>query len=306
MPKLSSIQNFGEQFLFVIQNLKKERTEKEQFEKEMRYKFRQMNLLNERYKAEEDRLQNQFDYNVSQDFTKVQEGAGITGRQNPRTGGFDTHLPLTTGKEVKETFGADIGEGNFVKNSLLPQTPEAPDLTGDRYETKQSNTIGTGKYKGQKVDIIRDKFTNDEFEQPIYKEPKGGNDTESKGSSLKEFEIKALNNLEEPILNVRVKNAEGIESEAPMTPSETKRYLFDNFNVVANAHLKNNEALGWLKRYIKKRGWIPSTTEITNAVNDDKDLSDVAVDQLVDYLQIHRGMNPGLIKIQHQAGMLPK
>ena len=51
MPKLSSIQNFGEQFLSVIQNLKKERADKEQFEKEMRYKFRQQNLMNTYYKG---------------------------------------------------------------------------------------------------------------------------------------------------------------------------------------------------------------------------------------------------------------
>ena len=61
MPKLSSIQNFGEQFLSVIQNLKKERTEKEQFEKDMRFKHRQMNLLNSRFLAEQDRLKTQFE-----------------------------------------------------------------------------------------------------------------------------------------------------------------------------------------------------------------------------------------------------
>jgi len=178
MPNRQSVQQFGEKFLAVIQNLKREKQERDEFNREMRFRYRQMNLLNtyregiiENQRVQQERLQNQLDFNVAQNYTPV-ENIGITGRVNPRTGKYDTEtgsLPITTSKETKETFGADIGEGNFIKNTLIPKTPEP--FTGDRYETIASNVVGTGDYKGQKVNKVWDKQKQVETQIPVFREP---------------------------------------------------------------------------------------------------------------------------------------
>jgi len=136
MPTKQSVQQFGEQFLVVIQDINRRKQEQEEFNRTMQFQKRQLNLLGGIRRDQEERLQNQLDFNISQGFLPVQEGMGITGRQNIRTGEFETHLPTTTGKEIKGLFGADIGEGKFIRKDLIP---EAPDFTGDRYETVETN-----------------------------------------------------------------------------------------------------------------------------------------------------------------------
>ena len=168
--------NFGEAFLSTIDRERKLRQDQDQFNQAQAFRERQLDFLNvyrnsltEQAKAQEERLQNQLDYNVSQGYAPVQEGL-VPGRKNQRTGEFDTHLPTTTGKEVKGLFGADIGEGNFVRKDLIPQAPE--EFTGDRYETISSNVKGTGKFQGQKVNKIYDKKEKREFQEPVILDPK--------------------------------------------------------------------------------------------------------------------------------------
>ena len=57
----------------------------------------------------------------------------------------------------------DIG-----KNLYTYPEPKAPKLPEDRYETVSSNIVGS---RGGKVNLIRDKHTNKEFEVPVYIKP---------------------------------------------------------------------------------------------------------------------------------------
>ena len=134
MPKLSSIQNFGEQFLSVIQNIKKERTEKEQFEKEMRYKFRQQNLMNTYYKGI---LENQVTDNIlarerfEYEKTLLPEPpkTNIEGSyKNPETGTIwkwdeTNQKPLDTG------IPYDRKEGSITIVNEAPKTTPYVDVT---------------------------------------------------------------------------------------------------------------------------------------------------------------------------------
>jgi len=307
MAKLSSIQKMGENFLAVIENWKKQKQDKEEFEKKMQYYHRQQTLINTRFNVEQDRLKSQFEERMKIDainsgFTPVPEGQVPEDQwgyvEGLPTGGLHKGLPPSGIQQKTTPPTVKFGEGTYT--FPVPEAPEAPKPKVYTDYTLEPDPESESGYTVKYHKGLKPKTTTKTDKPP--KTPVG--------SSLKQFEINALSSLEQPILTVEVKgvdeDGQKFTRQAPMNPSEAKRYLFDNWNVVANAHLKSNEALGWLKRYVKKRGWIPSTVEITNAVNDDKDLSDVAVNQLVNYLEVHRGMYPGLIKIQQTAGMLPK
>lgn len=61
MAKLSSVQQFGENFLAVIQDIQKRKQDQEEFNRTMQFQKRQMNLLNTRFLTEQDRLKSQFE-----------------------------------------------------------------------------------------------------------------------------------------------------------------------------------------------------------------------------------------------------
>jgi len=313
MANKQSVQRFGEQFLATIQGIQKRKQEQDEFNREMQFRNRQLNLLNTRIEVEKEqqaRLQRTQDLQTEQAQVEFEKDfVPLSGKFNPFGGGFEafSQAPpgsIQTGKQIKESkpiLGEEIGKGFFANQNLIPEAPEV-DLT----------KAGTGQFGSEEFATFFDPATNKTTRIKIGDVDKtsgsglGGDGKQPEGKALKQFEINSLNALENPKLTVTVTGEDGVKRQSPMNPSEAKTYLFDNWNVVLNAHLKNNEALGWIKRYAKRRGWIPSTTEIANAINDDKNLSDVAVNQLVDYLEVHRGMNPGLIKIQQQAGTLPK
>ena len=160
MPKLSSIQNFGEQFLSVIQNIKKERAEKEQFEKEMRYKFRQQNLMNTYYKGI---LENQVTDNIlarekfEYDKTLVPETKPVKGASIEFKEGIG-HVEVKTedGRPVDYNMLKGIGSTGSGSGSGTTTTKE-PKLTeagsnGLAYLKDPIFTTTTGKDLYNKTD----------------------------------------------------------------------------------------------------------------------------------------------------------
>ena len=115
MPKLSSIQQFGDNFLKVIENERDRKQRRNEFNNEMAFRNRQLNFLNnyrqgiladQRTQAE--LSQNQFEADLSSQFPQTQKGSA--GAQ--------------LGSELNRKFGTDIfGAENFFSD-IIPQTPK--------------------------------------------------------------------------------------------------------------------------------------------------------------------------------------
>ena len=77
MPNKQSVQNFSEKFLATIQGIQKRKQEQDEFNREMQFRNRQMNLLNTRFESEQDRLKSQFEathgLNIQKEATDVEQ-----------------------------------------------------------------------------------------------------------------------------------------------------------------------------------------------------------------------------------------
>ena len=100
-----------------------------------------------------------------------------------------SRLNQRTGEQQRAPDALQVGEQFF-----LPPIPQVgtKKLSEDRYETVVTNAIGTGELKGQKVNIIRDKHTNKEFERAIFTADKDSKDPQPEkwknfGVSISEF-----------------------------------------------------------------------------------------------------------------------
>ena len=276
MATKQGLQTFNEAFLSTLDRERKLREQREQFDREMGFRRRQLDLL-DAYRQE------QIAINKGHLEARQQEGVGrllergfTPDVESPEVElfgkGFDYPKFEPEPTTQAETF---YEGGNLLERKFIERDGEK--ITTDINLLKGLTSTSTGKGTGT----------------PSIKEDK-----------LVEFELQSLNALQNPSLTKIVKDEKGDEIEVPMTSDEMRVYLEDNFNVVANNYL-SSEAMNWLSQYIKQRGWIPSATEIKEAANRDEDLTDFAAGQLANYLRIHRKIYPGLIKLQSQAGMLP-
>jgi len=140
MAKLFSAKGFsrqfGESFLASYELERKLKERQQEIEREYNFKRRQLNLA-ESFRRDQlnkqqeivDINKKKFAYDVSKDYVPI--GNLETQRTNPRTGNVDftvggqiSNAPLTTGQTLQDTFGVNIGRGNFIRKDLIPAPQE--------------------------------------------------------------------------------------------------------------------------------------------------------------------------------------
>lgn len=152
-------QGFGESFNQTISELRRLREQREQFDQEMGFRERQLGLEKQRIE-QTGRYYDQLDlarkFDIYQNLYPSQEG----------------QPGAMTGGDIEKQFGVDIYNPEQEKGFFSPYKPETPSMPDNLWEDVTSGVKGTGDYLGQKVNILRNRLSNEERQVPVYIEPK--------------------------------------------------------------------------------------------------------------------------------------
>jgi len=301
MTKLSSVQQFGENFLKVIENERLRKQQREEFNREMSWRNRQLNLM-DKYKTGLLEQGQQQEYRLGEQLKldALQSGFGLVpekqpGRENIRTGEYETESRSGT---ILPTI--DIG-----KNLYTYPEPQAPDLSGDRYETIETNVVGTGEYTGQKVNRYRDKFTNKEYQRPVYIKPEKTTTTTTTGGKdpkLSEAGSKGLAWLKNPIFRRDLPGLiEGKVKSIDLRPEEIANKFSESINALKKDVL-GSRATNWFDNIVREFGRIPTADELDRQIvkhaTEHKTITDTEVGQLNRLVQYLEDAETGINKIQ--------
>ena len=163
--------NFGEAFNATVDRERKLKQQQDQFNQDMAFRNRQLGLLNiyrqdteKRLQAAQDINKQVTEYGITSQYQEVPKGIGDVNLDRS----FDPVLTPsgTSGGDLNKQFEGALNP--FDPNKRYTPAQETPKLSEDRYETVSSGVIGEG---GSKVNIIRDKHTNEEFEVPVHITP---------------------------------------------------------------------------------------------------------------------------------------
>lgn len=244
MPSKQSVQHFGETLLTVIQNERDRRLRLEEFNREMGWRNRQLNFtakyqegLLERGQQQEDRLREQ---NIANLIGSGFRTGGQLGRENIRTGERDIQEPAF------ELFGEKFG--------FPPQQAPEP-FTGDRYETISNNVVGTGKFKGQKVNLAYDKKEQEQVQFPVHIDP---NKDTTKDPKLTQSASDGLAFLKDPVYNV-------VGQDKGLTADEISNKFTKSINALKKDVL-GSRATVWFDTMVREFGRMPTSDELDREI----------------------------------------
>jgi len=238
MAKLSSVQQLGENFLAVIENWKKEKRDKEMFEKEMQFKHRQMNLLNtyregiiENQRVQQERLQNQFEADLSNQYLPSDKG--------------------TRGIDLNKRFGVDVFNPKGIYSNIQPTTPDP--VKGANIEFKPG--IGHLEVKtvdGKPVDynLLKGISTGGSGS--------GSGTTTTKDPKLSQSASDGLAFLKDPVYNV-------VGSDKSLTADEVAFKFSKSINALKKDLLGSRTTV-WFDTIVKKFGRIPTSDELDKEI----------------------------------------
>lgn len=126
-------QQFGESFIRTLDRERTLRQQQEEFNRKMQFENRQLDFSIKRNEEYQNYLNSTNQRQGYESFLQnfAPESTLGTGRENPRTGNFDygengmLSTPVFKEKDIEKGYGGlDVPEGNYIRPSLLPQTPK--------------------------------------------------------------------------------------------------------------------------------------------------------------------------------------
>jgi len=272
MAKLSSVQKFGENMLTVLENLRKSREEREQFNYRMSFENRQLNLIDKyrqqtlaqdqaQFETQEDRQrQESIGRLIGQGFRPIQEGF-VVGRKNERTGEFQTDEPVFDYLGEKLAYPL-TGEKPITQSRLKPIMGG---LIEEQYQTGAEGETITGYENLFSPD--RSSGSGAGVPEPFVEKP------------LLQWQVeKGLNYLQNPSYTKEVKDGNDVK-KVPLTTDELKTGLDDAMNNLSSGYLDSATRL-WLTGIQKQYGRYPNPDELRDEIVQSGEAKELTEDQL--------------------------
>lgn len=295
-------QSFGEAFLSTLEMERKLKEQRQQFDQQLGYQYRQLDLLNKQKDEYNQYLKSNNQRQAGEYFYNNFAPPGVlgTGRENPRKGTYDyndgkSSTPLFPDINIEKTLGGnvDIPSGNYINKNLVPQGNT--DKPNWELATKKVNGKDT-RYWVNKNDPTGDAIPFGE----VWHAPKGsGSPKENKLPTLGDkYQTDAFGRLMNP--QDAQKPPEGVDPVMWALTGGGKQYSPENdFTTVATGLIKSSKLLKVVNNAVQFMGGYPTGEQLTNAVLEKKDLTDKELEQFQNFLEYYD-------QFQHNLKQPPK